>query len=443
VRSATTIGDDEQRTLLDSDALALAEMVSGPLRVMATLPARPDRDADQDRAAHRALATIRTARQSFMSRHAAAVYARLTDDHTRHLRLPDLLQAAATMFPGLVPTREQMAAERGQIQSDKDGYEIDQGIFFAAVLGSPVAGRHLIDAMLCPTPRAVELDARFAATGRIELGSVLVDRRGHAAHVTFCNAHSLNAEDDQLIADLETAIDLALLDDQVRVGVLRGAEVEHAKYRGRRVFSAGVNLKDLRNGDISFVEFLLGRELGYVNKVMRGLLRDPHGSSVGDRCVAKPWIAAVDTFAIGGGMQLLLVMDHVIAEEQAYFSLPAAEEGIVPGLANLRITRLVGGRLARRLILGGHRIVATDPEARLVCDEVVAPAAIDEAVDRAVARLAVPAASVNRRMLNLAEEPIELYREYLAEFASAQVARSYSVDVLAKVERRWQRAQGC
>jgi thioesterase DpgC len=290
--------------------------------------------------------------------------------------------------------------------------------------------------MLLPTPAALDRLDEFRATGRVELGTVVLHREAEAAHVTFQNTGCLNAEDQHLIANLETAVDLVLLDERVRVGVLRGGFAEHPKYRGRRVFSAGIDLTELRDGRISLLGFLLGRELGYVHKMRRGLLVEPRAGAWTDRAVGKPWVAVVDAFAIGGGMQLLLVADQVIAERDAFFSLPAADEGIVPGLANLRLTQLVGGRLARRMILGGDRIAATDPEAALLCDEVVPADAIDGAVARAVSRLSAPAVPANRGMLNLAEEPLDHYREYLAEFAEVQAVRSFSADVLAKVERR-------
>ncbi|MFE2328279.1 (3,5-dihydroxyphenyl)acetyl-CoA 1,2-dioxygenase DpgC [Streptomyces sp. NPDC059385] len=427
---------------LAEDALLLAAFTAAGEEQLATLPVKRERDTAEQDLAQRVLTACRAARRGFLVRHAEAVYDVLTDGRTRLVRLPDLVFAAADRFPGLTPTRAAMAAEDGVIQAEKDGLEADQALFCHAVLNSPVAGRHLIDAMLAPTPRAQELLPAFRDTGRIELDSVLVERRGDAAHVTFRNAHCLNAEDNRLIADLETAVDLVLLDDRVRVGVLRGGEVDHPAYAGRRVFSAGINLKDLRNGDISFVDFLLGRELGYINKMYRGLLTAPEHGAWAERTVQKPWVGAVDAFAIGGGMQLLLVLDHVIAEEDAYFSLPAAEEGIVPGLGNLRLSRLTGARTARQVLLGGRRIAMSDPEARLVCDEVVPAAAMDDAVERAVAALSAPAVAANRRMLGLVEEPLELFRGYLAEFALVQVERSYSDDVLAKVERRWQRSQG-
>ncbi|WFE65021.1 (3,5-dihydroxyphenyl)acetyl-CoA 1,2-dioxygenase DpgC [Micromonospora sp. WMMD714] len=426
--------------VLDDDARELAGYVAAGEETLAGLPPKAARDGPQRQAADRIHAACRAARHAFLARHVDAVYDLLTDGRTRYPRLPALVRAAAERFPGLVPSAAQMDAERRHLQAEKEGREIDQGIFCAAVLRSATAGRHLIDAMLMPTPRALGLLADFRRTGVAELDTVLVERRGPAAEVTFRNAHCLNAEDTGLIADLETAVDLALLDDQVRVGVLRGGEVDHPRYRGRRVFSAGINLKDLRNGAIPLLEFLLGRELGYLNKMCRGLLVDAAAGPWSDRTVAKPWIGAVDSFAIGGGMQLLLVLDRVIAERDAYVSLPAAEEGIVPGLGNLRLTRLTGARLARQMVLGGRSIPVASAEGRLICDEVVEPQDMPDAIDRAVRELGAPAVAANRRMLVLAEEPLDVFREYLAEFAYAQVRRAYSDDVLAKVERRWQRS---
>ncbi|MFI6084296.1 (3,5-dihydroxyphenyl)acetyl-CoA 1,2-dioxygenase DpgC [Streptomyces sp. NPDC051217] len=425
----------------DEDRTELARYAAAGADALAALPARPLRSPAEQLDAETVLTACRAARRAFLGRHAEAVYDRLTEGLTRRVRLPDLVYAAADRFPGLVPTRAQMAAEAAVVQAEKDGHEIDQGLFAGAVLRSPVAGRHLVETMLMPTEAARGLLADFRRTGRTELETVDVERIGHGAHLTVRNAHCLNAEDNRLIRDLETAVDLALLDDGVKVGVLRGGPVDHPRHRGRRIFSAGINLKDLRNGAISFVDFLLGRELGYVHKMLRGLLTDPAPGAWSQRTVSKPWVAAVDAFAIGGGMQLLLVMDRVIAEKDAYFSLPAAEEGIVPGLGNLRLTRLTGARQARRIILGGERIPAAGPKGELLCDEAVPAGEMADAVERAVRDLGAPAVAANRRMLQLAEEPLDHFRTYLAEFAVAQIERAYSDDVLAKVEQRWQRSR--
>ncbi|MFV2104382.1 (3,5-dihydroxyphenyl)acetyl-CoA 1,2-dioxygenase DpgC [Micromonospora sp. LOL_024] len=377
--------------------------------------------------------SCRALRHRFLHRHAAAVYDRLTDGRTRHRRIADLVYAAADRFPGLVPTRAQMDAERLLPQAGRAGREIDQGIFFRALLRVPDVGGHLMDSMALPSPRALDLLDAFDRDGHVALDTLDVRRQGPAAHVTVTNDHCLNAEDEGLVADMETAVDLVTLTGTVRVGVLRGGVMTHPRYRGRRVFSAGINLAELCAGRISLVGFLLQRELGYVSKLIHGVLADPAPDAFPDRFAARPWLAVVDGFAIGGGTQLLLACDRVIAVDDAYLSLPAAREGIVPGAANLRLSRMTGGRLARRVILGGERIGADDPAVATLVDEVVPTEQVDAAVDAAVAILAEPAVLANRRMMCLAEEPRDRLREYLAEFAYLQATRAYSPDVLARL----------
>jgi len=375
----------------------------------------------------------RAQRHVFMQAHAGWIYRQLTLDLTVRLRLQPLYLRAALAFPGLVPSPSAMADELLLAQRDKEAREIDQGIFFSALLADRVIGVHLAQSMLRPCPEALELLLDFARDGRMQLSKVVIERHGHVAYVTVNNPECLNAEDNQLIADMETAVDLVLLDSQVHVAVLRGGEMSHPKYVGRRVFSAGINLKDLHAGKISFLEFLLRREMGYINKILRGVIVDDDDAS--SKVIEKPWVAAVDTFAIGGGAQLLLVFDHVVAAADSYFSLPAAQEGIVPGVANLRLTRSVGTRLARRIILGGQKIAATDAMAPLLFDRVVSPGEMEQAIEAAAAMLDSPAVVANRRMLTVAEEPLNLFCEYMAEFSHTQSTRMYCHDVLDKLER--------
>jgi thioesterase DpgC len=426
-----SVGPEFDGTFGD-DTAAFAEHVGLGERLLAGLPVKPLRDQEQQRRVDAVLESSRRWRDRYITLHADRVYAALTNGRTAYRSLSDLAFAAAERFPGLVPDRPRLAVESALPQADKDGLEIDQGIFFRGVLRSPVAGAHLVDTMLRTTPRAEDLLDRFRRDGHVDLGAVLVERRGAIAHLTVHNEHCLNAEDNGLIDDMETAVDLALRDDAVRVGVLRGGVMTHRRYLGKRVFSAGINLKDLRDGRISYADFLLRRELGYINKLVRGVAVD--GGA--ERTVQKPWVAAVDSFAIGGGMQLLLTFDHVIAASDSFFSLPAAQEGIVPGAANFRLSRSTGGRLARQIILFGRRIQATDPAAATICDEVVSPLRMDAAVETAASALDNPAVVANRRMLNLAEEPADRFREYMAEFAYAQAVRLYSADVLDKVGGR-------
>ncbi|MDN3359011.1 (3,5-dihydroxyphenyl)acetyl-CoA 1,2-dioxygenase DpgC [Actinomadura sp. DC4] len=411
---------------------AVAEVAGRTDERLAGLPLPGERSPEQRADAEAALDEARTLRGCFMDRFADAVHDELTGGGTRHPRIAELAQQAAEAFPGLVPGAERLAAERARPQAAKEGHEVDQGIFFRGLLRSPLAGPHVIDAMLRPTPRARALLPAFAETGEADLGSVRLVRADGVARLTMCRDDCLNAEDDRQVEDMETAVDLALLDPAVRVCLLRGGEMTHPRYRGRRVFSAGINLKALHAGGISLVDFLLRRELGYIHKILRGIRVDDGWRSPATQ---KPWVAAVDTFAIGGGAQLLLVFDHVLAASDAFVSLPAAKEGIIPGAANLRLGLAAGGRFARGMILDGRRIWATEPDARLLIDETHESAELDAAVERAVERFAAPAVVANRHMLNLAIEPVEAFRAYMAEFAFQQSLRLYGTDVLDKAGR--------
>jgi thioesterase DpgC len=402
--------------------------------LLAVLPEPWLRSPEQRAVAARAKDTVRALRCQFMDTHADAVYDELTDDRAVHLRLAELAEAAGYVFPGLVPSAGQLAVEEARPQAGKEGHEIDQGIFFSRILRSPRAGPHLLDAMLRPTPRALRLLPEFSRTGTASLGSVRLERSDGVARLTMCRHDCLNAEDGRQVDDMETAVDLALLDPAVRVGLVRGGEMSHPRHQGRRVFSAGINLKALHAGRISLTGFLLRRELGYIQKLIRGILVP------GDACwhspmVEKPWIAVVESFAIGGGAQLLLAFDHVLAVSGAFISLPAADEGIVPGAANFRLTRCAGTRLSRQVILQGRRIWVTEPEARLVVDEVVEAHEVDGAIARSTERLQSPAVIANRHMLNMAEEPPDEFRAYMAEFAIQQALRLYSDDVIGKAGR--------
>ena len=377
----------------------------------------------------------RRARHRFLAEQAERVYAELTDDGRSYLRLEDLAEQAADLLPGLVPAKEELEQERRRPQAEKEGLEADHGIFFGALLRRPGPGAHLTEAMRRPTPRALSLLAGFRSSGLADLGVVQVERKGEVGEVTVANVAVLNAEDDRLVEALEVAVDLVLLHDGIRVGVMRGGPMSHPRYAGRRVFSAGINLTALYRGEITFNGFFMARELGYINKIYRGL--SAAEKDWAPNPVEKPWIAAVDSFAIGGGAQTALVFDHVIAEEGAYFTLPALREGIIPGLANLRLPRIAGGRLARQCIFADRRIDAVSTEGHCFCDEVVRAEMMDVSITSAAERLADPAVPANRRVLHRHEEPEEVFRAYLADYAVEQSRRLISPDLITTLERTW------
>lgn len=367
----------------------------------------------------------RRQRARFLAERAEDVYDELTQGRTRRLRIAELVEAASAAFPGLVPAAAEVAADQDR--------ELDQGIFLRGILRSPSAGSHLVESMLRPTERALALLPEFRRTGVAEMETLNLRRQDGVAALTMSRGDCLNAEDEQQVDDMETAVDLALLDPGVAVGLIRGGVMTHPKYRGKRVFSAGINLKRLSTGQIPLVGFLLRRELGHLSKLRRGLhVDDPERDWAP---VGKPWIAAVDAFAIGGGMQTLLVVDHVIAAADAYFSLPAAQEGIIPGVANLRLGAITGPRIARQIILRGRRIWATEPDARLLADEVAEPRDMDSVIEKSLRAFREPAVLANRYMMSLAGEPLDGFRLYMAEFALQQGLRVQAPDVLGKAGR--------
>jgi thioesterase DpgC len=270
-----------------------------------------------------------------------------------------------------------------------------------------------------------------------------VSRHGKALVVELRNPTALNALDETTLAPLETAVDLAILDPGSEVAVLRGGTVAHPKYSGRRIFSAGINLTHLYQGKIPFL-FYFQHVMGYENKILRGIARpDRSPDDLMSSTLEKPWIAVVDTFAIGGGCQHLLVMDYVLAEAGAYLTLPARKEGIIPGMANLRLPRFVGDRLARQAIMYGRRFDCDTPEGRLICDEIAPAERIDETLSQAVDGLTnagVVSAIGNRRQFRIGQEPLDLFRQYLALYAREQAYCHFSEGLISNLERHWQAA---
>jgi thioesterase DpgC len=374
-----------------------------------------------------------------------AVYEELTDGLTRPLRLAELAYGAAERHPGLVPTRAQIDAERTHHQSDKEGLEIAQGDFIARVLADPRCGAHLIAAMSEPLGDSLAALDTFKRDGSIDLGPMRVDRAGPVGVVTNQNHGCLNAEDDASTRAMEIAVDLVLLDDGIEVGVLRGAPATHPKHAGRRIFGAGINLTHLYTGQISLIEFMLDRELGAITKMFRGhRVTSDLPVQLGDGAREKPWVAVVESFAIGGACQWLLVMDRVVAQRGSYFNLPARKEGIIPGAANLRLPRLVGERAARQAIMFERAFDADTPEGRLIADEVVADEEIDAALERSIEQLlsaGTTALVANRRALRAAQEPLDQFRRYMSVYASEQARCLYSPALIENLERNWRAAQ--
>ena len=379
--------------------------------------------------------------------HAAALYDDLTEGRTIRLRVEELLERAAAVQPGLVPTPEAITAERRRELRNEQGVELDQGRLLASWLADPVVGRHLVESMLRPRPESLELLATYASEGRVDLGVASVEREGNLGVVTLTRPERLNAENDETTVALETAVDLVLLDPGSEAGVLRGGVVEHPHYAGRRVFSSGLDLSELHAGRLSYLFFIV-RELGFVAKMLRGAaspdaaeVSEPTASpEAGGEWLETPWLAGVETFAIGGGAQLLLVMDRVVAESDVTLSLPASREGIIPGAAALRLPHFTGVSAARRSIMFDEHWLADSAEGRLLVDEVVERGEVGGAIEAAAERLlAMGPVSVlaNRRSLRAAQEPLDAFRAFMSTYAIEQARCLTSEALVRNLERTW------
>ena len=360
---------------------------------------------------------------------APQLYDELTDTCTKPVRLDDLLYAAAERLPGLAPTRAEVEQERQRKLAEKQGVELAQGLLTAEFLADPRTGRHLLESMLQPTNLAHDHLDELRSNGTVDLGAARVTRHGRAGVLELCNPRHLNAEDSSTLAATEAAVDLVLLDPEIEVGVFRGGVVDHPRYTGQRPFGAGINLTHLYHGRIDFLFFLI-RDLGYVNKLYRGLCDGPE----------KLWIAAVEQFAIGGACQLLHVVDHVIAVKGARLYLPARREGIIPGASNLRLPRFVGDRAARQAILSGREWTAGEPDASMICDEVIEPTDVEPAIETRIGALTSSGlinAAANRRAIRVGQEPLDLFREYMSTYAREQAYCHLSPALVRNLEEHW------
>jgi thioesterase DpgC len=429
---------------LARDAASASRFWLAGASLVGRLPARPQRSARAQTAVEALHAALRSVRARFLRQHGAELYDELTDGQRRAVRIEDLVYLAAERYPGLTPTKAQIAAEREHAQKDKDGAEIDQGVFLSHLLSLPRPGLHLVYAMLRPKPESLDLLPAFQRLGRLQLGPITVEREGNVGYLWHANPRFLNAEDDSVVPHLEVGTDLLLLDRNIEACVMRGKTVDHPKYAGRHVFNAGINLTNLYFGQISFVDFYLVRDMGYVHKLMRGVSPPefwPHAVEDG---LEKPWIAAVETFAIGGGCQLLLAMDYILAERSSYFNLPARKEGIIPGVSPMRLWRFVGDRAAREAILFDRQFPADSPAGQLICDEVVEDGAMDGALARVVESLTgsgVVSAASNRKAMRIGQESLDMFRQYMAMYCREQAYCHYSPQLILNLERYWNAQQ--
>ncbi len=167
--------------------------------------------------------------------------------------------------------------------------------------------------------------------------TVLVEKDGAIGVVTMNRPQALNALSYALVKDLCLALEELEADPEIRAVVVTG---------GEKVFAAGADIKEMAERgpfDERIQERLVYRDR--INKI------------------AKPLIAAVSGFALGGGCELAMSCDIIIASESARFGQPEVNLGIIPGSGGTqRLTHLLGKHRAMELVLTGDLIGAAEAE---------------------------------------------------------------------------------
>jgi len=409
-------------------------------QILSKLPVKNKRSVEEQKAATYVLERTRARREEFLFLHAETVYKKITHNLTQFIRLEELLHAANDLVPGLTVSKKTIAEGDHLLQSQKDGHEINQGIFLGHVLANQECGLHLCHTSLLPHPRTKEYQEEFKRTGKLELEGVSLIREGSTCYLYFQHGRYLHAEDDITLSNTEIAADLAILDPKSNIVVMRGDVINEGKYSGSRTFCSGINLTRLYNGKIPYLWYI-ERDMGIVNKIYRGVASQKHSpNEILGHTTEKLWIAAVDKFAIGGGCQYLLVTDINIAGSDAYLTLPARKEGIIPGAANLRLPRFVGDRIARQAIMMERRIDCASPEGKMICDYVVDPKEIDQTIAKTIETISasgVVSASGNRKSFRVEQEPLDDFRKYMAVYAKEQAYCHFSDALISNLEKNW------
>ncbi|SDA12714.1 enoyl-CoA hydratase-related protein [Sphingomonas sp. NFR15] len=214
--------------------------------------------------------------------------------------------------------------------------------------------------------------------------NILVERHDAVTLITLNRPQALNALNTEVLADLIDAFAAFDADPGQRCAVLTGS--------GEKAFAAGADIKEMVDkpaADFFLQDFFSGWQSGVVG-------------------TRKPWIAAVNGFALGGGCELAMMADFILASDTAKFGQPEIKLGVAPGMGgSQRLTRAVGKAKAMEMCLTGRMMDAVEAErSGLVARIVPATDLLADALKTAATIAAMPplAAMVNKEMVNLAFE---------------------------------------
>jgi len=167
--------------------------------------------------------------------------------------------------------------------------------------------------------------------------NILTETNGRVAIITLNRPQALNALNRSLLSELGEALAACDSDPAIGAIVLTGSS---------RAFAAGADIKEM--AEMSAIEMTTN---GFSDLFAR-LAR-----------VSKPLIAAVSGFALGGGFELVLLCDMIVAAESARFGLPEVTIGVIPGGGGTqRLTRAVGKTLAMEMVLNNRQLSAAEAE---------------------------------------------------------------------------------
>jgi enoyl-CoA hydratase len=206
-----------------------------------------------------------------------------------------------------------------------------------------------------------------------EYETILVERHEAVTLITLNRPEALNALSSVVLEDLIAAFAAFEQDDSQRCAVVTGA--------GAKAFAAGADIKEMAERPMA--------EFYRTDGLARWTSHLVHA-------VRKPWIAAVNGFALGGGCELAMMADLIIAADTAKFGQPEIRLGVIPGMGGTqRLTRAVGKAKAMEMILTGRMIDAAEAErAGLVAQIVPAADLLDQALATARAIAAMPPLAV-------------------------------------------------
>ncbi|MEP5631247.1 MAG: enoyl-CoA hydratase [Tateyamaria sp.] len=179
--------------------------------------------------------------------------------------------------------------------------------------------------------------------------TIIVEVEDHIAKITLNRPDALNALNDQLLGELAKAMAAAQADHKVRCIVLTGSE---------KAFAAGADIAMMK--DKTYVEVFTEDLFG------------PETEAIGR--IRKPIIAAVSGYALGGGCELAMMCDFIIASETAKFGQPEVNLGVMAGIGGTqRLTRAVGKAKAMDMNLTGRFMDAAEAERAGLVSRVVSP----------------------------------------------------------------------